>query len=247
MRSSRWFPRISLLCGALLGAALLEGCGNSCFLAVSNNGNGSVVIKASNPPPSCSLSQGMGTMTIIVMRSAPCVSCTAAIRPEHIFVTVRSVQLHSANVAGAASPEWLEVAPHLAAEPARMALLGEGMAGVLSENAPIPAGSYDQVRLQLSGRGAHASSEASAYGTQRSNFAVMADGHVEPLDGRTSDTEIRIPLESAPNDPLTLLPDSKTEIRLILQAQPEFVSVGTASWEHRTVLTGSAVAARTNL
>jgi hypothetical protein len=245
MRFSRWFPRISLLF-ALLGAALLDGCGNSCFVAVSNNGNGSVVIKASNPPPSCSLSQGMGTMTIIAMRSAACVSCTAAIRPEHIYLTVRSVQLHSSNAAGAESLGWLEVAPQLAAEPARMDLLGEGMAGVLSENAAIPAGSYDQVRLQLSGNGAHASSEESAYGTQRSNFAVMADRHVEPLDVRTSDTEIRIALQSAANDPLTVLPDSKTEIRLVLHAQQEFVSLGTASWEHRTVLVGSAVATRTS-
>ena len=46
MRCSRFhFPR-TIRCAAMFTAFGLTGCGNSCFVAFSNNGNGGVIVKA---------------------------------------------------------------------------------------------------------------------------------------------------------------------------------------------------------
>jgi hypothetical protein len=101
-------------------AIALTGCGDSCFVGFSNNGNGGLIVKVANPPPSCSLSQVHGAMSVVALKSSLCETCTAATRVEHVFVTLRGIQLRPGASEDARSPNWLELAPHLAKEPVKL-------------------------------------------------------------------------------------------------------------------------------
>src|SRR3974377_346601 len=117
--------------------ATVIGCGNSCFVGFSNNGNGVVIVKAGNPPPPCSLPQPTGLMSFLAVKSSVCESCPAP-HPQHIFVTLQGIQLHSSPVAGPTSPDWHEIAPRLADEPLLIDLIGGSLPRVFVAHPPAP-------------------------------------------------------------------------------------------------------------
>src|ERR1700751_1964622 len=78
---------------AVFAAIGLAGCGNSCFVGFSNNGNGGLIVKNGNPPPTCPFSRAHGKMDVVALKSTVCETCTAAVRALHIFVTLQSIQL----------------------------------------------------------------------------------------------------------------------------------------------------------
>jgi hypothetical protein len=92
-------------------AIALTGCGDSCFAGFSNNGNGGLIVKVANPPPSCSLPQVHGAMSVVALKSSLCETCAASTRVEHVFVTLRGIQLRLGASENALSPNWLELAP----------------------------------------------------------------------------------------------------------------------------------------
>jgi hypothetical protein len=74
----------------------LAGCGNFCVSGFYNNGNNSnngAIIVRLNPSSVCSLTKANGTVRAVALKSAVCETCTAAARVEHVFVTVRDIQL----------------------------------------------------------------------------------------------------------------------------------------------------------
>jgi hypothetical protein len=126
----------------------LPGCGNSCFVAFSNNGNGGVIVKAGDPAPTCSLSQGTGMVSAVTLESPACASCTAAARVEHVWLTLRSIQIRPSASEGTIAVGWIELAPQLANDPRPIDLKGNSPPVLLVERAIVPAGSYTEVRVE---------------------------------------------------------------------------------------------------
>lgn len=206
--------RKTLPCAVLLVAFGLAGCGNSCFVAFSNNGNGGVIIKAGNPAPSCSLMPANPAVRALVVKSPICENCTAAASAEHIFLTVRSIRLRAAN--NADPEEWFEIAPQLASEPRQIDLIGS-QPEILLDHASIPAGTYRELQLQfLSESPANTEyvSLEKPCGDHGWNCIVTADRHVQPI----GQPDLIMPLKSYGNIPLLFLPDSTMDLRLNLAA-----------------------------
>jgi len=184
MRFSRCHLRSTCSCAAMFTAIVLVGCGNSCFVGFVNNGNGSFTINAGNPAPTCSLTQVNGMLNAVAAKSTVCEICAPAARVEHLLVTLRSIQLRPSASDDTNSPDWLELAPHLANEPRQIDLMGNFMPVILVESAIVPAGIYHEIRLQFflgSPTSAEQLPTERTCGETRWNCIIMADGHVEPL------------------------------------------------------------------
>jgi hypothetical protein len=232
-------------CVVILFVAALTGCGNSCFAGFSNNGLG-VIIKAGNPPPACSLTQGAGTMQVVAVKSAVCESCPATARMQHVFVTLQSIQLHSSAIADANSPHWLEIAPLLANEPRQIDLMGGPAAEILVERAAVPAGTYHQVRLLFLGDSDGYAGKllpVNPCGEARHNCVVMADGRVQPLGWPAEVSAVLITSEAMNGGSLEVVPGGRTDLRLSFEAHPMFYSSSAEPLGLRAVLVGHAATA----
>src|SRR5215472_1761447 len=226
-------------CVVVLVTAVSSGCGNSCFVGFSNNGNGGIIIKAGNPPPPCSLPQINGAMSVLALKPLLCEFC-AAPGPQHVFVTLRAVELRSSAEPG--SSDWLEIAPRLADEPLQIDLVGGPVPEVLVDNATIPAGTYHQVRLRFlsdSQPDAGRLRSPNPCGEAYHNCMVMADGRIDPL-GWSADPDVLIPAETVPNGALLVPPGAKTDLLLSLELSQMLYSSGAEPLKPRIVLAGRA-------
>jgi hypothetical protein len=184
MQFSRFHSRALILGAALFASFGLVGCGNTCVVGFSINGNGGVIVRAGDPPPTCSLAQAKGAMTAMVLKSSICDSCLAPARVDHIFVTLRGLQIRSNSSYDSNSNDWTELAPQLESEPRQFDLLGDSQPAILAKNASVPAGMYSEVRLQfLLGSPAHTETLPSnnACGVEQWNCIITGDGKIEPL------------------------------------------------------------------
>jgi hypothetical protein len=217
----------------------LAGCGNSCFVGFSNNGNGGVIIKAGNPQPTCSLSQANGTLSVVALKSSVCESCAVAVRVEHVFVTLRSIQLRPRADDDANAPDWLEL--RLAKEPRQIDLMGDAMPVILVEGASVPVGSYREVRLPFFSASPTSADELpaeNACGKTRWSCIVMADGHVEPLRLPGDMRELLIPSQSIESDSVVVLPDSRMDLRLSLAPRQGYYFSSTEGLKLQNALVG---------
>jgi Domain of unknown function (DUF4382) len=247
MRFSRCHLRSTFLCAAMFAVIGLAGCANSCFVGVSNNGNGVVIVKAGNPAPTCSLPQVNGTMSAVVVKSSFCETCMAAARVEHVFVTLRSIQLRPSASDDTNSSNWLELAPHLANEPRQIDLMGNSMPVILVNSAIVPAGSYREICLQFFAGSATSTEELpaeNACGETRWNCMVLADGHVEPLRFPGDVLEVLVPSQSIESDSVVVLPDARTELRLSLEPHQGSYFSSAEGWKMQSVLMGHATVVR---
>jgi hypothetical protein len=218
----------------VLAALAAAGCGNSCFVAVSNNGNGTLFIAVANPPPTCSLSMGMGTMHMVLTRTPACATCPAATRLEHVFVTVRSIRLRPSDPDEGSSSEGFELAPQFRSAPRQFDLIGDSREWLVG-NVSVPAGSYRDVRLEFAPDSDRPAEQLSGSGCRamQADCAIRGDGRVESL-GFPNPPELVIPFEG---DAVAVLPDTRLELRLGLRPQTVFVSSGDG-WA--TTLVGNA-------
>ena len=231
---------------AIFTAIGFAGCGNSCFVGFSNYGNGGIIVKAGNPAPTCSLSQANGTMSAVALKAPVCESCTAAARVEHVFVTLRSIQVRPSANEDTNSPDWLELAPYLADKLRQIDLMDNAMPMILVERAVVPAGSYREFRLQFfdGSQTTEARPVENACGERRWNCIVMADGNVEPLHWPGDVPELLIPAQSIEGNSLVVLPDARTELRLSLEPHQRAYSSSTEGWKLQNVLVGHASVVR---
>lgn len=227
--SSRSTFRNTFLLTAALTAISAAGCGTTCVQGFFNGGNGGGFV-STGTPQSCPLSNVTGTMNAAVLKTVACEKCTGAATVQHLFVTVRSVQLRSSSTPGSTpgtvSPDWIEIAPHLAGVPRQIDLIGNSLE-ILVENAIVPAGTYREIRVQFlspSDASAEESFTNDVAGPSRSNSLVTADGHVEALYWPGNALQLFIPLGITPSDSLLVLPGSTINLRLRLEALPIFVA-----------------------
>lgn len=235
--------RNSFCCAAVIAVAGLVGCGDSCFVAFSNNGKGGVVIKAGNLPPSCSLTKANGSIRVVAVKSPVCETCTAAARVEHLLLAVRRVELRS----DPNSVAWLEMEPAVASVPRQIDFISRDAPEILIENAIVPAGTYREVRLELfdeSRSNSETPPPENACGGSRWNCIVMADGRIEPLRFSDDVPKVQINIENAEGDSFTLLPDSSVDLQLRLEARQILYSSSTEALKAQNIVVGHGAVVR---
>ena len=209
-----------LLPAAACLASYVAGCGNSCFVGYSVNGNGGVIVKGGNPPPVCTLNQAQGNVRVAMAKSATCQSCAPVAGVQHMFIKLRGVQIHSYGEDGDAA--WLDLAPELAAQPLGLDLIGDGLSDVGVSSSMVPAGTYDTLRLQFAPGSATSDAEAQANpercGGKVSNCLILGDGRTEELTFAGQPAELVLPI-AGDGQPLLVLPDTSTELQIHLGAR----------------------------
>jgi hypothetical protein len=191
----------------------------------------------------------MGTMNVAVAKSQICETCTASGQAQHIYVTLKSIQLHSVFPESQNNPEWLELAPQLLREPRQIDLLGDVTPERLVQSASFPAGTYGDLLLQFlpdsdAPTGPDMLSGESACGQTHANCMLMADGRVEQLHFTSDQSQLRLPLQYNGSSALVVVPGGTVDLRLALQ--PKQVSAVSPSngWQIQYVLEGTVAASR---
>jgi len=225
---------------AMFGVIVLAGCANTCFVGVVNNGSGSLGVAAGNPPPVCS-TQATGMVRVSAVKSPVCEACTAAARANHVFVTLRGIQLRANVPEDHDAAEWLEIAPELASEPRQIDLMGSSLFELLVKNAVVPAGSYREVRLQFfpdSPASAVKLPAENACGDARWNCVLLADEGAKALSWAGKEPELRMKIENGDSDLLVVLPDGIYDLQLSLEAHQVSYFSATEAWKLVSVLGG---------
>ncbi len=210
---------------ALLMAVWLTGCNSTCFTFSSNPPTGTLTVKASDPSPSCRVTTVNGAVRIQLATERACSSCSASSQIQHIFVTIRGIEIHPSTTADDGSPDWLELLP---AEAAKRPLQVDLVRGAtdriarepLREMAAIPAGIYRQVRVRFSPNQPSTDDrlpEKNACGNGVFNCAVMADSRIQPLRLDGGSSEIRITSDRIEGASLFIPPDTETALVIELK------------------------------
>jgi len=239
------FQNLLLCSAALLACLALGACGDWCFSGVINNPNGVIITtKNASPPPTCPPSTIITTMNVAVVKSQICETCTASTRAEHIFVTIKSVQLHSTSPNSANIPEWIDLAPQLRLHPRQIDLIGDSTPLILVLNARIPTGTYPEVRLQFAPGTPASSDEAlsteSSCRDNHANCLLMADGNAEALYFAGESPELLVPLQINGSNLLAVVPGTSLDLRLTLQPQQVSSVSASQGWQVHFMLVGSA-------
>jgi Domain of unknown function (DUF4382) len=245
----RFLPRslrnILLSAAVLLEAVALAACGDWCFSGVINNPNGvTFTSKNASSLPACPSSPIISTMNVALVKSPICETCTASTQAEHVFVAIKSIQLHSTSPDSADTTEWIDLAPQIRLQPRQIDLIGDPTPFILVRNALVPAGTYSEVRLQFAPDTSTNSGDAlpteSSCGRNRGNCLLMANGNIEQLDFAADPPELLVPLQINGSHSLAVVPGSTLELRLSLQPRQVASVSASQGWQVHFTLTGSA-------
>jgi hypothetical protein len=232
----------------VLACLALTSCGTTCVAGIFASGTGIVLVKNSTPPPACPFSTGMGMMNVAAGKSQICETCTASSRAQHIFVTLKSIQLHSVFPDSPNSPQRLELAPQLLREPRQIDLL-DSNPEILVRSASVPAGTYHELLLQFlpdTPADPDALPAENFCGYNRRNCMLMADGRVEELHftGNGDSLELLLPLQYNGSDALAVVPGATVDLRFTLGPQQVSAISPSGGWQIHYVLVGSASVSR---
>jgi hypothetical protein len=233
----------------LLDCLALTSCGTTCVAGIFSNGTGIILTKNSTPPPACPFSTGIGTMNVAAGKSPICEICTASSRAQHIFLTVKSIQLHSVFPDSLNNHQWLELAPQLLREPRQIDLLSDSPLEILVQSAPVAAGTYSELLVQFSPdtpASPGALPSENSCGHNRRNCMLMADGRVEQLHfaGNGDAPELLLPLQYNGGSALAVVPGATVDLRLTLQPHQVFTATPSDGWQIHYVLVGSVSVSR---
>ncbi len=237
---------------ALLFAVWLTGCNNTCFTFTSNPPTGIVDIKAGDPKPTCRLTTANGAVRLTVQTVPMCSPCSGSSRVQHVFVSIRGIEIHPSTTADDHSPDWQELLPsELVKQPLQVDLV-RGAADrsarqPLGEIVAIPAGIYRQVRLRFAPNQPATDDrlpEKNACGSGRFNCIVMADGRIQSLLFDTASPELRITSDRIEGASLLIPPDTDTD--LVIELKPVWAWFSSADEGVRLLpaLTGGAKVGR---
>jgi Domain of unknown function (DUF4382) len=244
-------PRSTTFLSAVvvLACLALTSCGTTCVAGIFANGTGIILVKNSTPPPACPFSTGMGMMNVAVGKSQICETCSASSRARHIFVTLKSIQIHSVFPDSPNNPQWLELAPQLLREAHQIDLLSDSTPEILVQNASVPAGTYREVLLQFlpeTPAEPDALFAENSCGHNRRNCMLMADGRIEELHftGNGDSPELLLPLQYNGSSALAVVPGTTVDLRFTLQPQQVSDVSPSEGWQIHYVLVGSASVSR---
>ena len=181
-------------------------------------------------------------MRVNAVKSPACETCTAAARTDHVFVTLRGIELRANAPEERDTAGWLEIAPELAGEPRQIDLVG-GSAPELVKTSIVPAGSYREVRLRFlsdSPENAAKLPAENVCGEKRWNCAVMGDGSTKALSWAGDEPELRMKIQNGNNDLLVVFPDGVFDLQLRLETEQVPNTSTTEGWKLVSVLVGRA-------
>jgi hypothetical protein len=224
--SFRKAERTSLACffTILLFCLSFVGCNNYCFEFVSNPGGS---ISTSTNTPSCQLNTATGTVRLRVIPSPPPTAEATPTTIQQIFVTLRGIEATPSAIPDDDSPNWRELAPQLATQPAQLDLLAhcadscEEKQNTFADVA-VPAEAYRQIRLRLSPNQPATDEpvpEENACGSVGFNCVITADGGIRPLvlDGLSS--QFQISSGHISGGFFRVLPDTAVNLKIEFSAQ----------------------------
>ncbi len=237
---------------ALLFVVGLTGC-NTCFTFTSNPPVGTIGVKASDPSPSCTVAKANGAVRLELETEPVCSRCNGAGQVQHIFVSIRSLEVNPGATADDDSPDWQELLPpELVQKPLQVDLVrGQADRGVrepLGEIAAFPAGVYRQVRLRFVPTQPATDDrlpERNPCGSGTFNCIVMEDGSIQPLQLDGGSPELRITSDRIEGASLLILPDTDTALIIELKLVWAWSSSADGSVRLLPALTGSAKVGRT--
>jgi hypothetical protein len=236
-----------LLLASLFLCGVLAACNNTCITFTSSPPSGTGGIKVGNPAPSCTLPKATGTVRVEIHAIQPSDATSVSDRIQHIFVSIRGIEIHPGTIADDASPDWQELAPELTKQPLQIDLMrGAAPPGArepFGERVVIPAGVYRQVRLRFLANQPSTDDRLpgkSACGSAGFNCVVMADGRVEPLLFDGAAPEFRITSERIEGGSLFIPPDADTDLVIEFNASWVLVSSAGEGVRLRPTLTGKA-------
>jgi hypothetical protein len=203
-------------------AFLLSGCGDTCFVFVSNPPNGTIGIAVTDPGAACGISKPKGAVQVVAQVTPLCEACSDSNRVRSVFVTLRGIDLRRSASSGHQAADWQALLPALEEKPLRIDLTqpSAGTTGIVrvGERVLVPAGSYDLARLRLVSDEPEASdllAQQYPCATAGRNCIVMGDGRIQPLLLEGSTPELLIPLRET-NGSLVITPGSDNELLIEL-------------------------------
>ncbi len=211
-------------CPMLLFAVWLTACNNTCFTFTSNPPTGTIGIKASDPSPTCTLTKANGAVRVEAHTDPECTSCLGSSRIQHIFASIRGIEVHPSTTADDYSPDWQELAPQVAEKPLQIDLVrgpaDRSAREPLGDIVTVPAAIYRQLRVRFVPNQPMTDDrlpEENACGSAGFNCVVMADGRIQPLqlDGRSP--ELRIMSDRIEGASLFIPPDTDTDLVIELK------------------------------
>lgn len=210
----------------LLMVVCFAGCNNTCFIFTSNPPKGTVDIKVSGLSPTCRLAKANGTVRLMVQTAPMCSSCSESGAIQHIFVTIRSIEIHPSMAADDDSPDWEKLLPPEFLKQPLQVDLASGAANpdvqkLLAQSVKIPAGVYRQVRLRFTPNQPLTEGrfpEEQACGSTGLNCVVTADSRIHPILFGGGSPELRIMPDGIAGASLLILPDTRSD--LIIDVKP---------------------------
>lgn len=219
----RWFSfreangasRPSLL-PALFFCLGLFGCGNSCFVFVSNPG-GTI------PPttiPSCQLGTATGTVSLQIAATPTPPAAESPATIQHIFVTLRGIETTASAIPDDNAADWRELAPNLAKRPVQLDLLArssDSSERSAFQDTIVPADAYRQIRLRLSSNQPledESLPEANACGSAGFNCVVTSDGGIRALVLDAQPLQIQIGPDHISGGFFRVLPETAVNLKL---------------------------------
>ena len=214
---------------ALFFCLSLFGCGNSCFVFVSNPG-GTI---PPNTIPSCQLGTSTGTVSLQITASPTTPAEDSPAHIQHIFVTLRGIEATASAIPGDDSADWRELAPNLTTRPVQLDLLERSAdpserTGV--QDAIVPADAYRQVRLRLlpnqpANQPAEDESfpEENACGSAGFNCVITSDGVNRPLVLDSQPTQIQISSDHISGGFFRVLPETAVNLKLEFNPQSSVI------------------------
>jgi hypothetical protein len=237
---------------ALLFAVWLAGCNSTCVTFTSNPHTGTISIKASDPSPTCTLTKANVAVRVETHIDPECTSCPGSSRIQHIFLSIRGIEVHPSTTAEDDSPDWQELLPpELVKQPLQVDLVGgtaaRGAREPMGEMVTISAGIYRQVRLRIVPNQPATNAwllERNACGTVGFNCVVTADGRIQPLLFDGASPELHIASDRIEGASVLIPPDTDTDLVIKLKLVWAWFSSADEGVRLVPVLTGNAKAGR---
>jgi Domain of unknown function (DUF4382) len=212
----------------LLFCLSFVGCSNYCFVFVSNPGGS---VSTSSNTPSCQLNTSTGTVSLRITAS-PTPDAQATPTPstvQHIFVTLRGIEATPSAIPNDDSPDWRELAPHLATQPQQLdllALCADSCDQNQNQNTfaevAVPADAYRQIRLRLSPNQPSTDEplpEENACGSVGFNCVITADGGIRPLVPDSLSSQFQISSGHISGGFFRVLPDAAINLKIEFNPQ----------------------------
>jgi hypothetical protein len=239
----------------LVFAVWLASCNGTCFTFTSNPPTGTITVKASDPNPTCKVATVNGAVRIQMGADPACSSCAASSQIQHIFVTLRGIEIHPSTTTDDDSPDWQELLPsELSKYPLQVELVGgaagQGAREPLREIVAIPAGIYRQVRLRFAPSELRMDDrvpEKNACGNGVFNCVVTAGDRIQPLKLGGDSPEVRITSDRIEGGSLFIPPDTDTDLAIELKVVWAWFSSADEGVRLLPMLAGSAKVSRIKL